>query len=188
MAGLFSPSFLLRSARLLSAFPATLIVAATLFGCVHDGPPPRPEPRPLPAQPSGLMPARMAFSVGSAADTDNNAYLDTVDVVSFLYGDNHPISLIVPGTFEFRLSDSKGTLLRRWVFDSVQTGRAIVQPLPGPAYSFRLSLLDAGPDNFEFNAAEMQCIFTPTSANPAQPATPVTSGRGHTVQVGRIRN
>jgi len=166
---------------------ALLLLAITVPGCVTDGPPPRPEPRPIPTQPVGIMPTLMAFSVGSATDTDNNGYLDTIEVVSFLYGETHPISLVTAGSFEFRLNDNKGVLLRRWVFDQVQSEKAIIQPLPGPAYAFRLCLLDAGTDKLEFSAAEMRCIFTPVVTNPALPPGSVTSGRGHTVQVGRIR-
>ena len=167
------------------AFVIALMLA--MGGCVSDGPPPRPAPRPMPVQPVGSIPARMAFSVGNAADTDNNGYLDTVQVVSFLYGETHPISLEVAGTYEFRLSDSKGVLLRRWAFDQMQVEKALIQPLPGPAYAFKLCLLDAGTDQLAFSAAEMQCVFTPAATNPAQPPSSVTSGRGHTVQVGKIR-
>ncbi|MGQ0628300.1 MAG: hypothetical protein ACT4PL_09415 [Phycisphaerales bacterium] len=155
---------------------------ARLSACVTEGPPPRPAPKPLPAQPPAAVASRMAFSVGNPADTDNNGYLDSMQAVAFLYADSHPISLVLDGTFEFTLVSARGEVIRAWRFDLPATRSALIQPLPGPAYAFRLGLLDAqGTDRIDGSVGELRCTFVPTSG------TPVSSGRGHSVQVGRIR-
>ena len=169
-----------------SRFPLLLTVCAlvlhSLTGCVADGPPPRFENHSMPVQPAGAVPAHLVFSVAQSADSDSNGYFDSFQTVSFVFADSHPISLVTPGTFEFRLVTRKGELLRRWTYDATQAGAHLTQPPPGPAYAISPSLLDGGgTDKLDGSLAELECTFTPDAGGR------ITSGHGRTVQVGRVR-
>jgi len=162
-----------------------LASALTLFGsggCVTEGPPPREKPRDLPAQPEGLKPDRVVFSVGNfATDSDNNGYADTFEVSVYLFAEGYQFALATPGSLSFTLSDKAGAPIARWTFDSDRTAKMLKQLPPGWGYALQLSLLDVGGDNLPRQSAEISCEFLPLNGQSVK-----SRGRP-TVQLGKLR-
>ena len=158
-----------------------LLGAAALPGCVSEGPPPRAEPQDLPQQPVNLQPSRMAFYVSNQVlDSDNNGYADQINAAVYIFADNYPIAIAVPGSLRFTLSDRAGKVLAQWSFDKEQTAMLAQRLPPGPGYVLRLSLADVGSDKLESQTAEISGDFTPESGAPLR-------AKGTELRVGRLR-
>jgi hypothetical protein len=152
-----------------------LLSLLPLAGCVSD------EPRhSMPRQPTDVQPTRMGVWATLPEDTDANGFLDTVDVTVYISSDRYPAPIAVPGTFEFKLMGKENKELARWDIPQ-DKARASARKMPaGPAYFFRLSVLDAGSDKFDPQAVDLTAEFKPVTGAPVR--APLTA-----LRFGRIR-
>lgn len=161
---------------------AALGMSVCAGGCVTEGPAPRDPPTPIPAQPEGLRPTLMSFSVGRYDhDEDGNGYLDSFDATVYLFTESYPYSLSIPGSLSFTLSDKRGQVLARWTYSEAKAATLLKPQPPGMGYLVRLSLLEVGSDTFEPQMAELSCEFVPSNG------TPVRSKGGRAVRIGRVK-
>jgi len=151
-------------------------------GCVTEGTPPRPAPRPIEAQPSDIVPSVVDLAATRyARDSDKNGFADEVATTAFLFAPPHNTPLTIAGTFRFTMVKLDGTPHATWEFDAVKSAAAVEKLLPGPGYRFQLSLLEHGTDEFDSEDMQLRCIFTPTGGDPVQSRSPIR------VTVGRLR-
>jgi len=178
-----------RAALLLVHLPVAIGFLA-LPACVSDRPANKPEPRP---QPAAIAVGKVWISSTPPQDTDINGYFDSVDLTIYLFGENYPASLLIPGAFTFELvakltNDAKPAIppapLAAWTIPADAAAANTGSSAVGPFYSFRLSLLDRGGDKLPDQTADLVVTFTP-SASP-------TAGRPIretvAVRVGRLRS
>lgn len=122
--------------------------------------------KPLPQQPTDVVPSRMTISAALPQDTDLNGYPDIIDLTIFVFDDRYPIPLDVPGTFTFKLSGAKeGKLLREWEIPPDKAMAARRRMPAGPGYVFSLSLLENGGDRVEAQHADLTAEFTPVKGS-----------------------
>ncbi len=122
--------------------------------------------KPLPQQPTEVVPSRMTISAALPQDTDLNGYPDIIDLTIFVFDDRYPIPLDVPGTFTFKLSGAKeGKLLREWEIPPDKAMAARRRMPAGPGYVFSLSLLENGGDRVEAQHADLTAEFTPVKGS-----------------------
>jgi len=118
--------------------------------------------KPLPQQPTDVVPSRMTISAALPQDTDLNGYPDIIDLTIFVFDDRYPIPLDVPGSFTFKLSGAKeGKLLREWEIPPDEAMAARRRMPAGPGYVFSLSLLENGGDRVEAQHADLTAEFVP---------------------------
>ena len=118
--------------------------------------------KPLPQQPTDVVPSRMTISAALPQDTDLNGYPDIIDLTIFVFDDRYPIPLDVPGSFTFKLSGAKeGKLLREWEIPPDEAMAARRRMPAGPGYVFSLSLLENGGDRVEAQPAALPAEFVP---------------------------
>lgn len=143
-------------------------VAAGVGGCVTEGPPARPKPRAIPAQPEGIMPEHMVLLAEPPEDTDADGYFDTLRVVVSLFDEEYPFALRLPGTFVFTLRDADGRVLSEWRFDRSDAERALAASQAGPSYRFTLSARDAEDGQRDAPSAGLTGQFTPEGGTPVR--------------------
>jgi hypothetical protein len=127
----------------------------------------------MPTQPQGVVPSRAGVWAAAPIDTNGNGYLDTIDVTVYISSDSYPAPIAVPGSFEFRLIGKNGAELARWPIDETSAAAAVRNAPAGPAYIFRLNILDVGTDNVEAQAVDLSAEFRPKQGQPVH--APVTS-------------
>src|SRR5262245_44655715 len=113
--------------------------SALLVGCVSDEP-----QKKLGPQPANVQPSRLGVWATLPEDTDANGYLDTVDVTVYVSSDSYAAPIAVPGSFEFKLIGKSGKELAKWDIPEAKAAQAMRRMAVGPAYLFRLSVLDVG--------------------------------------------
>jgi len=151
-------------------------------GCVTEGTPPRPAPRPIGAQPSGIVPSVVDLAATRyARDSDKNGFADEVATTAFLFAPPHNTPLTIAGTFRFTMVKLNGTPYATWDFDAAKSAAAVEKLLPGPGYRFQLARLEHGTDEFPSEDMQLRCMFTPTGGDPVQSRSPIR------VTVGRLR-
>ncbi|MDX2148449.1 MAG: hypothetical protein SFZ23_13095 [Planctomycetota bacterium] len=134
--------------------------------------------------PRGAQPNRMLVSAAEPQDTDGNTFPDEILVTMYLFDDAHATASIAPpGSTVIRLvRQPEGEVLREWTFDEAKTKGALRRGPVGPAFEFRLSLLENGGDVAPPTPVDVVPLFTPTGGEP------VRSRGTATVRLGRLAN
>lgn len=174
---------------------ASMVILASLvlLGCAtetvttSDGRPRSERPRAAPVTPDTARINRMAFMVGSKPDdTTGNGYPDLIRVTVVLFAQPHPMAVRGEGTFQFDLYPF-GTANRpdvepiaSWTLEGDAVSEAHSSGYYGPAYQFRLSLLEAGGDEYPFMSADLRCSFIP-----ADGSAPVRSQGVRSIRIGK---
>src|SRR5262245_30533374 len=105
----------LASTRRLTSLAGMVAVSCTLAGCVTEGPPLPPAPRPPPPQAADAKPDHIVSSAPQVPeDTDRNGFYDQISVTIYLFDDRYRTPIDVPGSFTFTLTDEKGKALATW--------------------------------------------------------------------------
>jgi hypothetical protein len=152
-----------------------LLVAASLAGCVEEG-----RGHKLGAQPRDVEPTRLGVWATLPEDTDANGYLDTVDVTVYVSSDTYSAPIAVPGEFEFRLMGRGGKEFSRWIIPEEKVGKSARRMPAGPAYFFRLSMLEVGTDQVDAHDATLTAEFRPKLGSPVRaPKTALPFGKVH---------
>lgn len=152
-----------------------LVLAVALCGCVSDEP-----QKKLGPQPANIQPTRLGVWATLPEDTNANGYLDTVDVTVYVSSDSYAAPIAVPGTFEFKLIGKSGKELAKWDISEAKAAQAARRMPVGPAYLFRLSMLDVASDQIEAQAVNLTAEFRPKNGEPVR--APLTA-----LQFGKIR-
>ncbi len=164
------------------AGPCFVIAAVVASGCVTEGPPTRPPPRPVQAQPEGIRVTVVDLAATRyGRDSDKNGYADEVNAMVFLFAPPHSAPLNIPGSFSFSMFKQDGKPFATWDFDVQKSAAAAEKLLPGPGYRFQLSVLDRGTDRFESEDLQLWCVFTPADGEPIRSKNPIQ------VTLGRLR-
>lgn len=147
-----------------------LVGLLLLAACVADGPPPRPQPREVPAQPGGLRVDRVVPALDKLADdSDRNGYYDTIRVAVFLFSNSYTQSIEAEGTLTFRLTNPvDDSELARWVYTPEQVRQAWGRSGIMPGYNFLLNLNDVGSDHLTVDEALFSCTFKPVNGPPVE--------------------
>lgn len=149
--------------------------AALLAGCVSDEPHKRLAP-----QPANVQPSRLGVWATLPEDTDANGYLDTVDVTVYVSSDAYAAPIAVPGSFEFKLIGKSGKELAKWDIPEARAAQAMRRMAVGPAYLFRLSMLEVGSDRVEAQPVNLAAEFRPKSGEAVRsPLTALQFGKVH---------
>jgi hypothetical protein len=152
---------------------ALVFSAALLGGCVSDEP-----HRPIPPQPADIEPTRLGVWATLPEDTDANGYLDTVNITVYISSDSFAAPIAVPGSFEFRLLAKGGKELCKWTISEEKTAKALRRMPAGPAYFFRLSMLDVGSDKYDGQGVDLAAEFKPRTGSPVRaPLTALPFGK-----------
>lgn len=153
-----------------------VLLTAALAAC-EAGEKPRGPRRP---QPAGVVPTALFPAAAPAfTDTDGNGYFDALEVTVHIFAEAYPESSVsVPGAFTFVLRGREGREIRRWEFDEAATAAVVRKRAVGPAYIFRLSLLEGGTDAIEESAGELSTSFRPAAGKPL-------TASASTVRLGR---
>ena len=158
--------------QLLACVGAPAILAA----CVADK-----NERAARKPPPDASPERLVLAVdGKFHDTDANGYGDTVQVFAYLFGDmRYELPLEAPGSFEFRLVNPDGSVLRTWSFDQTQVAERLGRSPVGPGYQFVLNLREGGTDVLEPADVELTAAFMPPRGEAVRSRVdaPITVGR-----------
>jgi hypothetical protein len=152
-----------------------LLAAVMLVGCVSDEP-----HKKLGPQPANVQPSRLGVWATLPEDTDANGYLDTVDVTVYVSSDAYAAPVAVPGSFEFKLLGKGGKELATWDIPEARTAQSMRRMQVGPAYLFRLSMLEVGSDVLEAQPVNLAAEFRPKTGEPVR--SPLTA-----LQFGKIR-
>ncbi len=162
-----------RGAGLIALAAACAIVPG---GCVTEGPPPKPRPRAVPEQPSGLAPDRLLPSASPVlADTDRNGFVDTLTVTVYMFARGYDLPVTAEGSFEFTMRAADGTIVHTWMIDEAATRGAYKLFMPGPGYQFDLSLLDGKKgDQMPAQRGELLSKFTSRSGTVIESRAPLT--------------
>lgn len=166
---------------------ASILMMASLGGCVSEGPPPRPAPRDVPQQPAGLVVERVVPAIDKLADdTDRNGFYDTFRVAIFLFSGAYGQSIEAPGTLECTLVDPlTNTTLAAWRFGPDQLRQAFGMSGVMPGYNLLLNMNQStvgGTDKVKVNEALFTCTFTQEGHT-----NPVPALSKLVVMVGRLR-
>ena len=157
----------------------SLTAAAALWslpGCVSD----EPQRKPMAAPPANVKATKLGVWATLPEDSDSNGYLDTVDLTVYVSSDTYAAPIAIPGSFEFHLVGKGGKDLAKWEIPE-KTAVAALRRMPaGPAYVFRLNILDVGKDEFEAQAVDLSAEFIPNSGPPVR--APMTG-----LRFGKIR-
>lgn len=161
----------------------TMVLAAvvgSLVGCVQEGGPAREPPR----QPEAATPTKIVVYTGWPTDSDGNGFLDEFTVTVYLWDERFVAApLQLPGTFELRAvvpgsATTQERTIASWVFAGERAAAAQRPATAGPAYEFRVSLLDAGTDRYDRLEVEPSVSFRGERGEFVQ-------GRGGTIWLGR---
>lgn len=119
------------------------------------------EPKKLDPPPRGTRPEQMTLIAAVPADGDANGFPDTIPVVVYLFPSVrvHPLSMVEPGEFDFRLTDRDGEVLGEWIFDAQDTAAAAQDLPPGRGYVFGLRLAP-GVDRRPNQPGSLTAVFT----------------------------
>jgi len=149
-------------------------LSALVFGCVTDGPIPRPAPRGPATQPVGIVPSIVDLAATRyARDSDKNGYADEVEATAFLFAPPHDTPITAAGEFHFSLVRLEGQPFATWAFTPEQSAAVIEKLLPGPGYRFRLGILDQASDVFASEDMHLRCEFRPATGTPIQGRSPI---------------
>lgn len=172
---------------------ASLLLGACLCACMtesvttSDGRPMPPTPHSAPPVPAGTRATTIAVRVGNRpADTNGNGYPDLIQVEAHLIAQPHPTPLYQDGSFVFALylegaaSSDDARPIAQWRIGADAVRAARTRSTIGPAYAFRLSLLDEGTDKLPQIAADLVCRFEPSDGS-----APVRAQNVYPVQLGR---
>jgi hypothetical protein len=152
---------------------ATILLAASLAACVEE-----PRGHKIAAQPKDIQPTRLGVWATLPEDTDGNGYLDTVDVTVYLSSDSYAAPIAVPGEFEFHLVGKGGKEFAKWIIPEEKAIKCARRMPAGPAYFFRLSMLEVGTDQVDAHDASLTAEFRPKSGNPVRaPKTALPFGK-----------
>ncbi|UCD76486.1 MAG: hypothetical protein JSV91_06090 [Phycisphaerales bacterium] len=179
---------------LLPVSTALCLLLSTTIGCEttkvqsSDGRPLPPEPRPAPRTPADALANAIALRVGAKPiDTNGNGYPDLIQVEAYLFSEPHPTPTYEDGAFVFTLhhrgqTDRPDALpIAEWRIEGeVLESCKGISSLFGPAYTFGLSLMDAGGDEYPLCGADLSCRFEPADGRP-----PVDGKGVRSLQIGR---
>ena len=181
-----------RSKRIIQAILVALCCLLSACQTDHvttsDGRPMPPPPRQAPVVPADALVNTIVTQVGAKGiDTNGNGYPDEIRVISHLLSDPHPTPLFEPGTFVYQLFTSgdatraDASPLAAWTFSPAEAQQARTGSTLGPAYAFRLSLLQSGAEKLPPMLADLTCRF-----EPADGREPVRSRSVYSIQLGRV--
>jgi hypothetical protein len=140
--------------------PRTLpiLALAALAGCVSaerdNDPPPSP---------ASVRPATVMIVADNFRDTDSSGYLDSAQVVVYIFGDDprYPLPLATAGAFAFTLSDQSGAVLAEWSLPP-EKAEELRRTLPaGPGFVFDLDLRQVASERLAQTEGFLTCIYTP---------------------------
>jgi hypothetical protein len=156
-------------------WPLLLFLTLLVTGCVPE------QQHKLRPQPADVQPSRLGVWATFPEDTDANGYLDTTVVTVYISSDTYPAPIAVPGSFVFRLMSKDGKELAKWDIPEDKAIKAARKMPAGPAYFFRLCLLDVGTDKIDAAAdAQLTAEFKPRSGEVVRaPLTKLQFGRTH---------
>lgn len=154
------------------------VVVLALAGCqtktkMVDGRAAPPEPRPMPSMPDDARATQITATVSiKTHDSNGNGFPDTIGVQTFLLSPDHPGPIFERGDFVFALyphgrSTRTGAALAEWRIDASTAEQRRFGSLFGPGYAFRLSLLEAGGDQYPLMSTNLVCRFEPADGRPA---------------------
>ena len=178
----------------LSIAGALCLLLPLMIGCQttnvqsSDGRPMPPAPHAAPRTPEAALVNAIALRVGAKPiDTNGNSYPDLIQVEAYLFAEPHPSPVYEDGAFLFTLHhrgqtdrpDARPIAEWRIEGEALQACKGI-SSLFGPAYTFGLSLMDKGGDEYPLCGADLSCRFEPADGRPAVAGSGVRS-----LQIGR---
>ncbi|MBX3383996.1 MAG: hypothetical protein KF864_10865 [Phycisphaeraceae bacterium] len=167
--------------ELINAAARGVVAAAILLlgGCVADnsGSNSKPTIGPPPSEP---RPGGLFMATNLPDDSDGNGYPDTFVVTVYIFDQSpYPRSVAIAGSFEFRLVNTSGEVVRAWRIPPETARRAQISAAPGPGYTFRMSLLeDGGTDRLPKQSVDVIGAFTSMEGQRVQ-------AKPNTLSIGR---